>query len=54
MEDRKQEDESKNDINLQAAALTDLPVAEEQADETKGGSTKATPKLFLHCATGQH
>jgi hypothetical protein len=54
MEDRTQEDESKDDINIQVAALTDLPVAEEQADETKGGATKSTPKLFLHCATGQH
>jgi hypothetical protein len=25
------------EINLQAEALTDLPVADEQADETKGG-----------------
>lgn len=27
----------KNDINLQTDTLTDLPVADEQADETKGG-----------------
>lgn len=33
--------------------LTDLPVADEQSDETNGGS-KASPKLFLACATGQH
>ena len=39
-------------ISLVEEELTDLPVAEEEADETKGG--KATPKLFLACAQGQH
>ena len=34
----KAEENVKNDdINLQADALTDLPVADEQADEVKGG-----------------
>lgn len=32
--------------------LVDLPVADEEADETNGG--KSTPKLFLACAQGQH
>jgi hypothetical protein len=38
-----------DEINLQDA-LTDLPISDEQAEETKGGS----PYLFLHCATGKH
>lgn len=33
--------------------LNDLPVADEQADETNGG-IKASPKLLLACATGTH
>ncbi len=28
-----------NDINLQADTLIDLPVTDEQADETRGGTT---------------
>ena len=36
----KREDTSNEDINLQADALTDLPVADEQADETKGGENE--------------
>ena len=31
-----------DDINLQTGALTSLPVADEQADETKGGSGSGT------------
>ena len=34
-----QEHIKNDDINLQADALTDLPVADEQADETKGGAS---------------
>lgn len=41
-------------INLKEEELIDLPVAEEQADETKGGASKASPKLFLACADGEH
>jgi hypothetical protein len=37
MEEIKREDAPNEDINLQADALTDLPVTVEQADETKGG-----------------
>jgi hypothetical protein len=40
-----------DDINLQADNLTDLPITDEQAEQTQGG---ASPYLFLHCATGQH
>lgn len=35
--------------------LSDLPVSEEQADETKGGEhqmSKASPKIFLAVCTG--
>ena len=50
--------EVKNDITTVSITvveeeLVDLPIADEQADETNGGA-KATPKLFLACATGQH
>jgi hypothetical protein len=47
--------------------IFDLSVADEEQDEVKGGFgepvtftatvssvSPATPKLFLHCATGQH
>jgi hypothetical protein len=45
----------KEEINHAEANLTDLPVADEQADETKAGTaSKATPKLFLFCAEGKH
>ena len=42
-----EEEVKKEEIDLQEESLTDLPVAPEQADETKGGPTKATLKLFL-------
>ena len=41
------EEVKKEENNLQEENLPDLPVAVEQADETKGGPTKATLKLFL-------
>jgi hypothetical protein len=45
----------KEEVNNAEAKLTDLPVADEQADETKAGTvSKATPKLFLFCADGKH
>lgn len=45
----------KEEINNVEANLIDLPVADEQADETKAGTaSKATPKLFLFCADGEH
>ena len=45
-----------------ADLLVDLPLAKEQAEATKAGGdaentqikTKASPKLFLACATGSH
>jgi hypothetical protein len=41
----------KEEMNLKADVLSDLPVSDEQAEQTKAGGT---PKLFLFCATGQH
>jgi hypothetical protein len=40
MEDRKKANATNDDINIQADALTDLPVADEQVNETKGGAWK--------------
>jgi len=63
----KAKEEVKNDLNLNhneatvsddenegKVQLADLPVADEQADQTRAGMSKATPKLFLACAQGQH
>jgi hypothetical protein len=51
----KQENREADTQAKQLESLTDLPVADEQADATKGGAaSKATPKLFLFCADGEH
>lgn len=52
----KVKDEPKTEeINNAEANLTDLPVADEQAVETKAGTVnKATPELFLFSADGRH
>ena len=42
METRERVNTTKEDINPQAGALNDLPVASEQADETKGGAARVT------------
>lgn len=37
--------------------VSDLPVSDEQADETKGGElqmSKASPKIFLAVCDGDH
>jgi hypothetical protein len=44
------EKKNSEEIKLQADTLTDLPVTDEQAEKTRGGS----PLLMLHCASGQH
>ena len=49
-----QEDPIKEELNPIEEGLSDLAVADEQADDAKGGVAKATPKLFLACATGSH
>ena len=51
MKDSKKENITNDATNLQAEALTDLPLADEQAEETKAAGS---PYLFLHCASGQH
>ena len=45
MKEIKREGAPNEDINLQADALTDLPVTVEQADETKGGTPRI--KTFI-------
>ena len=66
----KAKEHAKNDdINLQADALTDLPVTDEQAEQTKAGAichgvsvlawarvdgqSEASPQLMQVCATGE-
>jgi hypothetical protein len=46
MEDRSKENATNDDINLHADTLTDLPVGEELADETRGGATAGHIKVF--------
>jgi len=38
MEDRKKANTTNDNLSLKADALTDLPITNEQADETKGGA----------------
>jgi prepilin-type processing-associated H-X9-DG protein len=47
MEDRKKANATNDDINLQADTLTDLPVADEQAAATKGGTREGDGSNFL-------
>lgn len=43
------------ELNLLMDMLSDLPVTDEQAEQTQAGApSKSTPMLFLHCASGQH
>ena len=42
MNNRKKENAPNEVINLQADALTDLPVTDEQAHETKAGTGKTS------------
>ena len=39
MENRRKANATNDDINVQAAALSDLPVTVEQAEQAKGGRT---------------
>lgn len=50
----KKENTTNDNINIQAESLIDLALTDEQANETKGGEYKSTPKLFLFCADGEH
>ena len=43
-----QQETKKEESSLKPESLTDLPVAEEQADETKGG-TVVTDYALLEC-----
>ena len=47
-------DPIKEETNPIEEGLSDLAVADEQADEAKGGVAKSSPKLFLACATGSY
>ena len=46
-----QENIVSENTNLQADALTDLPIADKQPEVIKGG---ASPYLFVHAAEGKH
>jgi hypothetical protein len=50
----KKENPRNDNSNIQAETLIDLALTDEQANETKGGEYKATPKLILFCADGEH
>ena len=50
METTEREDATNDNVDLQADTLTDLPVIDEQADETKGGTRNGTIKIY--CAPG--
>ena len=46
MEDRKKRNSTNDNINLQSDILIDLPLADEQADETKGGGETKDSRDF--------
>jgi hypothetical protein len=52
MKDRKNQTTTNNDVSLQSDALTDLPVADEQANETKAGASQPNGRLYLATEVG--
>lgn len=52
MTDRENQTTKNNEVNLQPDALTDLPVADEQANQTKAGAAQPNGKLFLATDVG--
>jgi hypothetical protein len=52
MKDRKNQTTTNNEVNLQSEALTDLPVADEQANQTKAGASQPNGRLFLGTKVG--
>ncbi len=53
MNDRESQTPTNNEINPQADALTDLPVADEQANQTRAGASKPNGRLVLATDVGQ-
>ena len=51
MEDRKKANATNDNISLKAGALTDLPVTDKQADETKGGTIGVSPTSLSFSST---
>ena len=52
MKDRKNQTTKNNEVNLQSDALTDLPVADEQANQTKAGAAQPVGRLYLATDVG--
>lgn len=50
--DGKNQATTNNEINSQSEALADLPVADEQADETKAGASAPNGRLYLGTQVG--
>ena len=53
METTEKENATNDEINLQAEALTDLPLANEQAGETKGGASGTGKTMAAEVLVGE-
>ena len=53
METTVKENATNDEINLQAEALTDLPLAHEQAGETKGGASGTGKTMAAEVLVGE-
>ena len=52
MEDRKKRDATNDNLNIQSDIMSDLPLANEQADETKGGESRVAHGLYSQRTIG--
>ena len=52
MKERKNQTTTNNEANLQPDALTDLPVVDEQANQTKAGASQPVGRLYLGTNVG--
>jgi hypothetical protein len=52
MKDRENQTTTNNEVNSQTEALTDLPVADEQADDTTAGASAPNGRLYLGTQVG--
>ena len=53
MERTEKENPTNDEINLQAEALTDLPLADEHAGETKGGTSGTGKTMAAEVLAGE-
>ena len=53
MENRRKENAPNESINHQADTLTDLPIADEQAGETKGGASGTGKTMAAEVLVGE-